>query len=340
MRRPPLPSAVTPSTGTALLDVRDLDVRFRTNGGSVQAVSGVSFAVHDRETIGLVGESGCGKSTLAFALMGLLPANGRITAGQMQFEGQDLARLRPRDWRSLRGNRLSMIFQNPMTSLDPAYTVGAQIVDVLHQHRGLSGAAAREEAIDLLRRVGISAPAARLGAHPDQLSGGMRQRVVIAIALACNPALLIADEPTTALDVTIQAQILDLLRGLRAERGAAILLITHDLGVVAQLCDRVAVMYAGRLVEDAPVAAVFAAPRHPYTMALLRSIPVRGRARGTLDTIEGAVPNLSAPPPGCPFAPRCPHRMPVCTQVMPPLRSVGTPAAMQRVACHLYEEAL
>lgn len=333
-------SMVEPVGATTLLDVRDLDVRFRTPGGSVQAVSGLSLTMHDGETIGLVGESGCGKSTFAFTLMGLLPTNGRITAGQMTFEGQDLARLRPRDWGQLRGNRLSMIFQNPMTSLDPAYTIGSQITDVLHRHRGLTGAAAHAEAVDLLRRVGISAPEARMRAHPDQLSGGMRQRVVIAIALACNPALLIADEPTTALDVTIQAQILDLLRGLRAERNAAILLITHDLGVVAQLCDRVAVMYAGRLVEDAPVAAIFATPRHPYTMALLRSIPVSGRPRGTLDTIEGAVPSLSAPPPGCPFAPRCPHRMPVCVEVMPPLRAVGTAVAAHRVACHLYEEAV
>jgi len=330
-------SAADPGTSAALLDVRDLSVRFHSAGGTAQAVTGVSFALRNGETLGLVGESGCGKSTLAFALMGLLPPNGRITAGEVRFEGRDLARLRPREWQHLRGNRLSMVFQNPMTSLDPAYTIGAQIVDVLREHRGLKGAAAHAAAVDLLRRVGISAPDERFRAHPDQLSGGMRQRVVIAIALACNPALLIADEPTTALDVTIQAQILDLLRGLRAERDTAIMLITHDLGVVAQTCDRVAVMYAGRLVEEGPVAAIFAAPRHPYTVALLRSIPTHGSARGALETIEGTVPNLMAPPPGCPFAPRCPHRMAVCAEVTPALRPVGDAGDAQRVACHLYE---
>ncbi len=332
----PAPSVVNSTVeGGTLLDVRDLSVRFGASGKTVQAVTGVSFTLGHGETLGLVGESGCGKSTLAFALMGLLPSSGRITDGEIRFEGRDLARLRLRDWQRLRGNRLSMIFQNPMTSLDPAYTIGAQIVDVLREHRGLSGAAAHTEAVGLLRRVGISAAEERFRAHPDQLSGGMRQRVVIAIALACNPALLIADEPTTALDVTIQAQILGLLRGLRAERDTAIMLITHDLGVVAQTCDRVAVMYAGRLVEEGPVVDIFATPRHPYTVALLRSVPVPGSARGALETIEGTVPNLMTPPPGCPFAPRCPHRMAVCGEVTPVPRPVGD---TQRVACHLYEE--
>jgi peptide/nickel transport system ATP-binding protein len=316
-----------------LLDVRDLTVRFETAGGAVQAVTGLSLAVQPGETLGLVGESGCGKSTAALALMGLLPPNGRVTGGTVRFEGRDLLRLRPRELRVLRGDRLSMVFQNPMTSLDPAFSVGSQIVDVLREHRGLDRAAARAAAIELLRRVGIPAPEQRFHAPPHRLSGGQRQRVVIAIALACNPALLIADEPTTALDVTIQAQILSLLRDLCAERGAAIILITHDLGVVAQMCDRVAVMYAGRLVEEGPVGAIFAEPLHPYTGALLRSIPSRASSRGDLAVIEGTVPNLVQPPPGCPFAPRCPHRMPRCTERMPLLDEARL---AHRVACFLH----
>jgi oligopeptide/dipeptide ABC transporter ATP-binding protein len=226
-----------------------------------------------------------------------------------------------------------MVFQNPMTSLDPAFSVGSQIMDVLREHRGLGRAEARAMAIDLLRRVGIPTPEQRFHAQPYRLSGGQRQRVVIAIALACNPALLIADEPTTALDVTIQAQILSLLRDLCAERGAAIILITHDLGVVAQMCDRVAVMYAGRLVEEGSVGTIFAEPLHPYTAALLRSIPSRASNRGALAVIEGTVPNLVHPPPGCPFAPRCPQRMPRCTERVPML--VETHPGHQ-VACFLH----
>ncbi len=325
------PDAGTMST--SLLEVRDLTVRFATEAGTVHAVSGLSLALAAGETLGLVGESGCGKSTAAFALMGLLPPNGRVAAGEVRFEGRDLLRLRPRELQGLRGDRISMVFQNPMTSLDPAYTIGAQIVDVLREHRGLTAPEARAAAIELLRRVGIPAPQERFHTHPHRLSGGQRQRVVIAIALACSPALLIADEPTTALDVTIQAQILDLLRDLCAEHRAAIVLITHDLGVVAQMCDRVAVMYAGRLVEEGPASAVYAAPLHPYTAALLRSIPTPGARRGALEVIEGAVPNLLDPPPGCPFAPRCPHRMPVCAERLPPLLE-ARPA--QRVACFLH----
>ncbi len=326
-------STPAPAGTDTLLDVRDLSVRFRVEGAAVHAVSSVSFTLRRGETLGLVGESGCGKSTTAFALMGLLPRNGQVTAGAVRFEGRDLLRLRPREWQALRGDRISMIFQNPMTSLDPSYTVGAQIVDVLREHRRLSGAAARAEAVELLRRVGLPAPQERFHVHPHRLSGGMRQRVVIAIALACNPALLIADEPTTALDVTIQAQILSLLRDLRAERETATILITHDLGVVAQMCDRVAVMYAGRLVEEGHVRDVFAAPKHPYTAALLRSIPSAGSTRGALDVIEGAVPNLVAPPPGCPFAPRCAQRMPVCTGAVPALLEVRPD---HRAACYLH----
>ncbi len=317
----------------ALLDVRGLSVRFSVEAGRVQAASDVSLMLRRGETLGLVGESGCGKSTVAFALMGLLPRNARVTAGEVRFEGRDLLTLKPLELQQLRGNRLSMIFQNPLTSLDPSFTIGSQIVDVLREHRGMTGAAARAAAINLLRQVGIPAPEERLHAHPHRLSGGQRQRVVIAIALACNPSLLIADEPTTALDVTIQAQILDLLRRLRAERQTAIILITHDLGVVAQMCARVAVMYAGRIVEDAPVGAIFGGPLHPYTAALLRSIPAPGTTRGALEVIEGTVPDLTNPPPGCPFAPRCPSRRPVCSERVPPLVEVSTG---HRVACVLH----
>jgi len=317
----------------ALLDVRGLSVRFSVEAGRVQAASDVSLMLRRGETLGLVGESGCGKSTVAFALMGLLPRNARVTAGEVRFEGRDLLTLKPLELQQLRGNRLSMIFQNPLTSLDPSFTIGSQIVDVLREHRGMTAAAARAAAINLLRQVGIPAPEERFHAYPHRLSGGQRQRVVIAIALACNPSLLIADEPTTALDVTIQAQILDLLRRLRAERQTAIILITHDLGVVAQMCARVAVMYAGRIVEDAPVGAIFGGPLHPYTAALLRSIPAPGTTRGALEVIEGTVPDLTNPPPGCPFAPRCPSRRPVCSERVPPLLEVSPG---HRVACVLH----
>jgi peptide/nickel transport system ATP-binding protein len=317
-----------------LLEVRDLTVRFPTQRGPVRAVTDLNLTLARGETVGLVGESGCGKSTVAMALMRLLPRTAVVRATALRFEGHDVLALNPRRLRELRGNRISIIFQNPLTSLDPSFTVGSQIVDVLRAHRGLAEAEARAEAIDLLWRVGIGSPEQRLQAHPHQLSGGQRQRVVIAIALACGPSLLIADEPTTALDVTIQAQILALLRDIGAERQAAILLITHDLGVVAQMCDRVAVMYAGRLVEEGPVDAIFAEPRHPYTAALLRSIPARGRERGNLEAIEGSVPDLVQPPPGCPFGPRCSRHMAVCDTRMPAARLVGP---THQVACFRYE---
>ncbi|MDB5059093.1 MAG: Peptide transporter ATP-binding protein [Chloroflexi bacterium] len=323
------------SATDTLLEVKDLAVRFAVEAGAVHAVSDVSFSLRRGQTLGLVGESGCGKSTAAFALMGLLPRNGRVTAGRVEFEGRDLLKLRPRELQALRGDRISMVFQNPMTSLDPAYTVGAQIVDVLREHRRLAAGAAKARAIELLRRVGIPSPDQRFHSYPHQLSGGQRQRVVIAIALACEPALLIADEPTTALDVTIQAQILSLLRDLCAEEGTAIILISHDLGVIAQMCNRVAVMYGGRLVEEGPVDRIFARPLHPYTQALLRSIPSAGVGRGSLAVIEGGVPNLVQPPPGCPFAPRCAHRMAICAERMP-VRTAPEPD--HQVACYLYEE--
>jgi oligopeptide/dipeptide ABC transporter ATP-binding protein len=324
------------TTGAALLDVRDLSITFRTGAGAVHAVQHVSFTVQSNETLGIVGESGCGKSTMALAIIGLLPRNGRATSGEVRFEGRNMLAMSPRELRGLRGDRVSMVFQNPMTSLDPAYTVGSQIVDVLREHRGLSGDAARETALALLRQVRIDAPEQRFKTYPHHLSGGMRQRVVIAIALACNPALLIADEPTTALDATIQAQILNLLRDLRTERQTSIILITHDLGVVAQMANRVAVMYAGRMVEEGPVTRVFEAPLHPYTAALLRAMPAFGTRRGTLEVIEGTVPSLRAPAQACPFAPRCKYRMDRCLQQVPVLTEVQE---AHRVACFLHEDA-
>jgi peptide/nickel transport system ATP-binding protein len=325
-----------PETGEqALLEVEDLSVSYRAQRGDIHAVQHVSFSLGRNETLGLVGESGCGKSTAALAIMGLLPRGSTVT-GRVRVEQRDLLTMSQKQLRGLRGDRLSMIFQNPMTSLDPAFTVGDQIMDVLREHRGLSRAAARESALDLLRQVRIDAPARRFATYPHHLSGGMRQRVVIAIALACNPALLIADEPTTALDVTIQAQILALLRELQAERKTSIVLITHDLSVVAQMTNRVAVMYAGRIVEEGPVARVFEEPLHPYTIALMRSIPSAGIPRGSLEVIEGTVPDLRSPPRACPFAPRCRHRMERCTQIAPIL-SEARPS--HRVACFLHSDA-
>jgi oligopeptide/dipeptide ABC transporter ATP-binding protein len=321
---------------SALLHVHDLSIDFHTTQGDVHAVQHVTLMLQPNETLGLVGESGCGKSTLALAIMGLLPPNGRAVSGRIEFEGRNLLAMGQKDLRSLRGNRISMIFQNPMTSLDPSYVAGSQIMDVLKEHQGLSGAGAKEAALALLRQVRIDAPEARFDTYPHHLSGGMRQRVVIAIALACNPTLLIADEPTTALDVTIQAQILNLLRDLRAERRAAIVLITHDLGVVAQMVDRVAVMYAGRVVEEGPVAGVFGEPLHPYTSALMRAIPSPEVERGTLEAIEGMVPDLRTPARACPFAPRCRHRMERCEHLVPALTPVR---AGHQVACFLHEDA-
>ena len=326
------PAGVEP----ALLRVDDLSVNFRTRRGDVHAVQHVGLTLRPNETIGLVGESGCGKSTMALAIMGLLPPNGRVVSGRIVFEGKDLLAMSEKDIRQLRGDRISMVFQNPMTSLDPAYVAGSQIVDVLREHRGLSHAEAKKTALELLRQVRIDAPDKRFNTYPHHMSGGMRQRVVIAIALACNPALLIADEPTTALDVTIQAQILSLLRDLRSVRRTATILITHDLGVVAQMVDRVAVMYAGRVVEEGPVAAVFGEPLHPYTIALMRSIPSAESERGALEVIEGTVPSLRTPARSCPFAPRCRNRMERCGQLVPVLTEVRP---NHKVACFLHEDA-
>ena len=309
-----------------LLAVSDLRVVFEgERGRNTAAVSGVSFTLMPGRTLGIVGESGCGKSVSALSIMRLLPRAGVRISGVVLFEGQDLAALSERQMRDLRGNRLAMIFQEPMTSLNPSFTVGDQIGEVLVRHRGLSAAAARAASIELLDRVRIPSPHDRVDEYPHKLSGGMRQRVMIAMALACAPALLIADEPTTALDVTIQAQILDLMRDLQETFGTAIVLITHDMGVVAENADRVVVMYAGRKVEEAPASVLFDSPGHPYTVGLLGSIPhldqvARSGARRTrLNEIKGMVPSLFNLPQGCSFAPRCGRATDKCRQDVPPL---------------------
>ncbi len=300
-----------------LLEVKNLQTHFKTRAGIVRAVDGVSFQLDRGELLGLVGESGCGKSVTALSLLRLVAPPGRIVGGELLFEGTDLLQLSEARMREMRGDDITMIFQDPMTSLNPVYTVGEQIAEALRLHRKLSRGQARAAAIEAMREVAIPDPARRADDYPHQLSGGMRQRVMIAMALACDPKLLIADEPTTALDVTIQAQILELLDELRRTRDLAVLLITHDLGVVAEVADRVAVMYTGRIVEASPVAELFARPKHPYTEGLLRSVPKLTLAEvekvERLQTIDGTVPKLTELPPGCHFAPRCPHRMPRCT---------------------------
>jgi peptide/nickel transport system ATP-binding protein len=307
-----------------LLSVADLRVVFEGDRGSrTEAVSGVSFALESGKTLGIVGESGCGKSVTALSIMRLLPMAGTQTSGSVVFEGRELTQLPEREMQDLRGNRLAMIFQEPMTSLNPSFTVGDQIGEALMRHRGLAARAARAAAIDMLDRVRMPSPTLRVDDYPHKLSGGMRQRVMIAMALACSPALLIADEPTTALDVTIQAQILDLLAKLRDETGAAIILITHDLGVVAETCDEVAVMYAGEIVEKAPTARLMAAPQHPYTVGLLGSIPHISARRERLATIAGTVPSLAGTFAGCRFAGRCPFAEARCRSEGQTLVEVG-----------------
>ena len=316
---------------TPLLEVRDLRTDFYTDDGVFRAVDGVSFSIEKGRSLGVVGESGCGKSVTALSIMGLVPQPpGKIASGEIRFAGTDLLKLSPAGMRDLRGNQMAMIFQEPMTSLNPAFTIGDQIVEGLLRHRRLERVAAREQAIEMLRRVRIPSPEARYDDYPHRLSGGMRQRVMIAMALVCAPRLLIADEPTTALDVTIQAQILDLMRTLREETGTAIMLITHDLGVVAEFADDVVVMYAGRIVEQARVEALFADPQHPYTIGLLGSIPRLDLAQDRLATIEGQVPMRLANIRGCAFAPRCPFADARCREEAPPLADVG---AGHRAAC-------
>jgi len=306
-----------------LLEIKNLHTYFQTREGLVCAVEGVSFYLDRGELLGLVGESGCGKSITALSIMRLVAPPGKIVAGEILFEGRDLLKLSNAEMRSMRGNDVAMIFQDPMTSLNPVFTVGEQIAEALRLHRKLSRKDARAAAVEAMREVSIPDPELRVNDYPHQLSGGMRQRVMIAMALACDPKVLIADEPTTALDVTIQAQILELLNNLRRTRDLAVLLITHDLGVVAEVADRVAVMYTGKIVEESPVDELFARPKHPYTEGLLRSVPkltAKDVARKTrLQTIEGTVPRPTALPPGCHFEPRCPYRMPRCREAEIPL---------------------
>jgi oligopeptide/dipeptide ABC transporter ATP-binding protein len=307
-----------------ILDITNLAVEIATERGVIRPVDGVGFRLFPGKTLALVGESGCGKSLTALAIMDLLqPGAARIPSGEIRFAGTDLRRLTARQRADLRGDRLAMIFQEPMSALNPAMRIGDQIAEVLVRHRGAGQRAALSEAVGLLRQVGIPAAERRLRDFPHHLSGGMRQRTMIAMALACRPQLLIADEPTTALDVTVQAQILDLLRAARDETGMALILITHDLGVVAELADEVAVMYAGRIVERAPVARLFAEPQHPYTIGLLGAVPRLDAPADTLAVIEGTVPNPLTPPGGCRFHPRCPFAVPACREEAPVLRSLA-----------------
>jgi oligopeptide transport system ATP-binding protein len=303
-----------------LLSVEDLHVRFWTRRGTVHAVNGISFNIAPGETLGIVGESGCGKSVTSLAILGLLSRNGRVESGKAVFQGQDLVSQTDRMLRSVRGKEIAMIFQDPMTSLNPVLTVGRQIREALETHFGMDRKESEQTAAEALDRVGIPSAKARIRDYPHQFSGGMRQRAMIAMALACKPKLLIADEPTTALDVTIQAQILDLLRALVAEENAALILITHDLGVVAGMCERVNVMYAGMFMETGSAEQLFATPRHPYTLGLLQSVPRLDAARrARLHPIEGSPPNMLQPPHACPFQPRCRFEIDLSRREVPPL---------------------
>ena len=316
-----------------LLEIDHLQVDFLLRSGTVNAVRDVSLQIRPGESVALVGESGSGKSVTAMAAMGLLKLPGRIVGGDVRWNGQTLLGAPGRErLRSVRGKELAIVFQDPMTSLNPTFTVGVQIVEVLRRHLGMNRKQGRERAVELLDLVGISSPRQRLDQHPHEFSGGMRQRALIAMALACEPKLLIADEPTTALDVTIQAQILELIAEIQSRLGLAVLLITHDLGVVAGLCQRVAVMYAGRIVEGGPIDEMFADPNHPYTQGLLASTPRLDAVERRLTGIPGAPPTMVAPPPGCAFAPRCVHAMAVCTADEPPLVAHGPD---RKVACWL-----
>jgi peptide/nickel transport system ATP-binding protein len=305
-----------------LLEVRGLCVEFPTRRGTLRALDGVSFDIEPGEILGVVGESGAGKSLTGAAIIGLLEPPGRVCGGQILFEGQRIDDLGPAAMRRLRGRRIGAIFQDPLTSLDPLFTIGQQLVETLRTHLPLSAAAARERAIELLRQTGIPAPEARLAQYPHEFSGGMRQRVVIALALAAEPSLIIADEPTTALDVAVQAQIIALLRNVAQAHGAAVMLITHDMGVIAETCDRVAVMYAGRVVEIGPVREVIHRPAHPYTAGLMASVPSLTDAAGPLAQIPGSLPRLAVMPTGCAFHPRCPKASPRCSAERPELALV------------------
>lgn len=308
-----------------LLDVRDLRTQFLTQDGVVNAVNGVSFTLNEGETLGIVGESGCGKSVTMLSIMRLIPQPpGKITAGQIMFHDQNLVKLSDEQIRRIRGHKIAMIFQDPMTSLNPVLTIGRQISEAVELHMGMNAQQARVRTIELLQLVNIPEAAKRINDYPHQFSGGMRQRVMIAMALSCNPELLIADEPTTALDVTIQAQIVDLVRRLQRELGMAVIWITHDLGVVAGMCERVNVMYAGFIIESAPVRDIYASPQHPYTKGLLGSIPrLDAKSKSKLTPIEGLPPDLIDLPKGCPFTARCSYVQDICRTERPELRAVG-----------------
>ena len=328
------------NTNQPLLEIKNLKTYFYTEDGTVRAVDGVDIDVYPGEVLGIVGESGCGKSVTSLSIMRLIGQPGKIIDGEILFEGKDLLKFSETEMMAVRGNRISMIFQQPQTSLNPVFRVGEQIGEVLNIHQDFGKEAAQKRTIELLKQVGIPDPERRMEAFPHELSGGMAQRVMIAMALACVPDLLIADEPTTALDVTIQAQILDLMRNLRSQLGSAVILITHDLGVIAEMADRVAVMYAGEIVEQSSVRTLFKEPLHPYTQGLIGSTPILGKVRDKLDVIPGSVPNLINLPVGCRFAPRCrarvSHNLAICTDKEPDLITIGEG---HRVRCWLYQDS-
>lgn len=316
-----------------ILEIQELYTSFFTHQGEVKAVRGVSFHVEKGEAVGIVGESGSGKSVTSLSIMNLLPYPGKIVGGKILFDGNNLVSLPDKKMQRVRGNEISMIFQDPMTSLNPVYTVGNQVMEPLMRHQGLSRAAAAKKAVEMLSLVGIPSPEKRLGQYPHQFSGGMRQRVMIAMALSCRPKLLIADEPTTALDVTIQAQIIELMKELKDKINTSIILITHDLGVIAELCNRVIVMYAGIVVEQGTTRDIFYQPRHPYTWGLLKSIPnINAEQKERLVPIDGHPPDLINSPPGCPFCPRCSYAMRICAEAQPALYSLG---GLHQAACWL-----
>jgi len=328
------------SNSKPLLEVKGLKTYFYTEDGVVRAVDGVNFEVYPGEVLGLVGESGCGKSVTSLSIMRLISKPGKVDAGEILLDGEDLLKLPEDEMIKVRGNRISMIFQQPQTALNPVFKVGDQLAEVLNVHQDMGKEAGWNRAVALLKMVGVPDPERRVEAYPHELSGGMAQRVMIAMALACVPELLIADEPTTALDVTIQAQILDLMRDMRKEMGTSVILITHDLGVVAEMADRVAVMYAGEIVEQTDVQVLFDEPMHPYTQGLIGSIPVLGEIKDKLDVIPGSVPNLVNLPPGCRFAPRCQarfkHGLSICTVQEPDLEDIKPG---HKVRCWLYQNA-
>jgi oligopeptide/dipeptide ABC transporter ATP-binding protein len=323
-----------------LLEVKGLKTYFYTEDGVVRAVDGVNFEVYPGEVLGIVGESGCGKSVTSLSIMRLISKPGKIDDGEILLDGENLLNLTEEQMTKVRGNRISMIFQQPQTALNPVFRVGEQLAEVLNVHQDLGKEAGQKRAVELLKMVGVPDPARRVEAYPHELSGGMAQRVMIAMALACVPELLIADEPTTALDVTIQAQILDLMRQMRKDMGTSVILITHDLGVVAEMAERVAVMYAGEIVEQTDVNSLFDEPMHPYTQGLIGSIPILGEIKEKLDVIPGTVPNLVNLPAGCRFAPRCQARVKyglnICTEIKPELEEIKTDHS---VRCWLYQNA-